>query len=97
MPKTARPETSVTLDHPHIGKVVAMPNYTFRINARGVTKVEISIDDSSWKRCLFIAGYWWYWWYDWCGYQPGKHQVHMQTYNFDGEVTASVSRQVMVY
>jgi hypothetical protein len=64
--------TTITLDYPKERECVISPEYTFRIEAKAASRVEISIDDNVWQPCRQADGYWWY---DWSGYMSGKHQA----------------------
>lgn len=62
----------ITMDYPQERERVTSPDYTFRIEAKGASRVEISIDQNEWQPCRQAEGYWWY---DWSGYMSGKHQA----------------------
>ena len=62
----------IKVDFPQDKEVVTSPYYTFRIEARDASQVEISIDNSAWQDCRPAEGYWWH---DWSGYMSGNHQA----------------------
>jgi len=77
----------ITVDYPQDKEVVTSPDYTFRIEAREASRVEISIDSNDWQACRQAEGYWWY---DWSGYMSGQHQAttRIQPQN-DGQKSTS--------
>jgi hypothetical protein len=81
----------ITVDYPQERERVTSPDYTFRIEAKEASRVEISIDDNVWQPCRPADGYWWY---DWSGYMSGKHQAvaKMQPQNDGQKVTSSARR-----
>jgi len=79
--------TTVTVDYPKERESVISPDYTFRIDAKGAGRVEISIDQNEWQPCRQAEGYWWY---DWAGYMSGKHQAVARIQpQSDGQKTTS--------
>lgn len=93
MTETTLTECRATVDYPQKGEVVTAPQYTIRIDASNAWKVDVSIDDGSWRSCRYSGGYWWY---DWSGYLPGKHQVMAQAHTEGGQVVASRPQQFTV-
>ena len=83
--------TAIVLDYPKERERVTSPDYTFRIEAKGASQVEISIDDNVWQPCRQADGYWWY---DWSGYMSGKHQAvaRSQAQNDDQPATSQTRR-----
>ena len=77
----------ITVDYPQERESVVSRDYTFRIEAKAASRVEISIDDNEWQPCRQADGYWWY---DWSGYLPGKHHAvaRIQPQN-DGQKSTS--------
>ena len=86
--------TAIALDYPKERERVISPDYTFRIEAKEASLVEISIDDNVWQPCRQADGYWWY---DWSGYMSGKHQAvaRIQAQN-DGQQSTSQTRRFRV-
>ena len=62
----------IAIDYPQESEHITSPDYTFRIEAKRASQVEISIDNDAWRPCRQAEGYWWY---DWSGYMPGKYQA----------------------
>lgn len=55
--------------------------------ARGISKVEVSVDEGEWQEATLKTPYseltWVYWRYDWA-YQPGRHTFAVRCYENDG-------------
>lgn len=56
---------------------------------RGISKVEVSIDDGEWRECE-LAGVpgddtWRQWRYRWSDFTPGEHSVQARAYDGDGD------------
>ena len=88
--KESTAAAKITVDYPQEREHIISRDYTFRIEAKGASQVEISIDDNVWQPCRQADGYWWY---DWSGYMSGKHQAlaRIQTQN-DGKQSTSQTR-----
>ncbi|MFA5161517.1 MAG: hypothetical protein WC421_04650 [Elusimicrobiales bacterium] len=62
----------VTIDHPKHHETLTRGHYCFRIGASNCDRVEISVDDQTWKPCRHSVGYWWH---DWYFDTTGTHQI----------------------
>ncbi|MBI4425706.1 MAG: hypothetical protein HY554_18390 [Elusimicrobia bacterium] len=64
-------KTSVAVEFPQKGEVVASPQYTIRIAAPlDAQRVELSIDSAPFQPCRQAEGRWWF---DWTGIEQGYH------------------------
>lgn len=73
---------AAVLDYPMQGEKIDSKDYTVRVGApSGVKKVEVAIDQGSWRACRPAVGYWWY---DWSGFEPGEHEVVARAQTEDG-------------
>ncbi|MDO8716974.1 MAG: hypothetical protein Q7J73_09265 [Dehalococcoidales bacterium] len=77
-------EVRAVLDHPQQGEKITAPQYTFRVGTIGdIARVEISLNEGSWRPCRNSVGYWWY---DWADYAGGRYQVVARLQAKDGHL-----------
>jgi hypothetical protein len=99
-PKTRAPKpaakartTSLSVDYPLEGEIVASAAYTVRITAGTPQSVEVSLDGEGWLPCRESVGHWWY---DLSGYRAGVHTLDARMKNAAGKTVKAKPRQFTV-
>ncbi len=88
MARIDRPKSGRTYDvNDSADRVIDIAGLAWSVH-RGISKVEVSIDEGEWRECE-LAGIpsddtWRQWRYQWDKATPGKHSVRARAYNGDG-------------